>query len=67
MELLRQDLRMTLYGSGDHSGGVWAMYESAPDGLAGATWTSAAGHWQDAGFAATAGKGDTPRRGAHVT
>ncbi len=33
MELLRQGLRMTFYGNGDHSGGLWKKRTSAADRL----------------------------------
>jgi hypothetical protein len=66
MELLRQGLRMNIYGSGDHSGDIWAVSKSAADSLDGAAWVSTAGQRQDTGLAATAVEGDTPHGGAHV-
>lgn len=66
MELLRQNLRMTLYGNCDHSGDAWTERKNATDGLDGAAWGSPAAQGQTYGLAATAFQGDTPRRGAHV-
>ncbi len=66
VELLRQRLRMTIYGSGDYSGGIWAGSKSAAGSLDGTAWAIPAGQWQDAGLAATAVEGATPHRGAHA-
>jgi hypothetical protein len=63
MELLRQGLRMTIYGSGDHSGDIWAVRNNAADSLDGAAWVSTAGQGH---LAAIAVEGDTPPGGAHV-
>ena len=66
MELLRQELRITIYGSCDHSGGIWTGCKSAAGRRDGMAWVSTAGQWQDTGLAATAVEGDTPHRGAHA-
>ena len=66
MELLRQSLRISFHGSGDHSGDLWARNINAPNGFAGAARRTLAEQWRDTGLAATAVEGDTPHRGAHV-
>jgi hypothetical protein len=66
MELLRQTLRMTIYGNCDHSGDAWAERTSAMDGLDGPACGSHASPGQNRGLATTVFQGDTPRGGAHV-
>jgi hypothetical protein len=66
MELLQQGLRMNLYGSGDHSGGIWAGGKNAAGSLDGTAWVSTAEQWQGIGLAATGVEGDTPHGGAHA-
>lgn len=60
MELLWQGLRMSIYGNGDHSGGIRAGLKNAVGRFAGAACFNIAGQWPDNELAATAVEGDTP-------
>jgi hypothetical protein len=66
MELLRQCLRMTSYGERDHSGTVWAVRQGDDAGAAATPQVGSPNQRQIFGAAATAFKGVTPPRGAHV-
>ena len=61
MELLRQGLRISIHGSGDHSGDLWTGSKSTATCFAVRARFSVNEQWQKFGLPAIAVKGDTPR------